>query len=294
MLEELKKYLNDYSKEIDEQPQQEYEKSLRNLWKRNAELAIKIYGILNVRYMSLYRIEDIPEEHRGSYSSRANCAFDAMELIVSAEHFSKDRPSDIVADRGYSLDALKSILSKDYSPPEEIEDTINHLSTLRLLYAHLMPTIPGLSHIIPLKAGYALALLVGSASIKSFLADDKGFKGDRAGSSNRIVQARKEEMWDLAAAVFLMAQKKKGKKRTGRKPTVTSVRDNINTAFRVLHKTGELKELPDHLKELIKHEELIKRVYKYLKEDPRRRDPEGVPRVSPDTVRRGLKDRKLI
>ncbi len=280
MIEKLKKFLNNYSREINKQSRQEYEKSLRDLWKRNAELAIKIYGILNVRYISLHRVEDIPEQYREYYKDRANCVFDNMETLISYEHFTTERPGDIVADRDYSLDVLKSILSENYKPPKEIEDTLKHLLTLHFLYNHLLPTIPGLSHAIPLRAGYALALLVSSASNKSFVADDKG----RTGSSTEAVQARKKEMGDLVVVVFDEAKKK-----SGRSPTVDSVRNKINTAFNVLHEKGELKELPEHLKNLIKHEGLIKKLFN---EWPYKNEETGVPQVSTDTVGRRLKDNK--
>lgn len=202
MLERLKKYLSDYSQEIDEQPQQEHDKSLRDLWKKNAGLAIKICGILNVRYLSLHKIEDIPEEHREYYSSRANCAFDTIEATVPAAHFfTREYPSDVIADRGYSLGVLKSILSENYSPPEETEDTLNHLLTLHFFYAHLMPTIPGLSHVISARAGYALARLAASALIKTSIADDKGREEDRFIDQTKADNKKAADMMDLISQV---------------------------------------------------------------------------------------------
>lgn len=190
MFEELKKYLSDYSKEIDEQqPQQEYEKSLRGLWEKNGAITAKILIHLNARYLSLYRIEDIiediPEERRKSYKLRVNCVRNGLALVIP----------------GYSLDALKAILSEDYRPPDKTEDTINHLLTLHHLYAYLMPTTPGLSHIIPLKAGYALALLTASALLKSSLADDKGFKGDRFADQTEANAKKAADMLDLISQV---------------------------------------------------------------------------------------------
>lgn len=202
MLTKLQKYLNGYSQEIDEQLQPEHDENLRDLWKKNAELAIKICGILNIRYLSLHRIEDIPEEHRGSYSSRAKCAFDAMEAIIPAEQFfSKDCPSETVATRDYSLDVLKAILSENYRPPEEIEDTLKHLLTLHFFYAYLMPTTPGLSHVIPLRAGYALTLLIGSALIKSYVADDKGRKEDQRVDQKKSDDKKAADMLGLISQV---------------------------------------------------------------------------------------------
>lgn len=198
MLEKLKKYLHDYSKEIGEQPQQESDKNIRALWERNAELAIKIYGILNVRYMSLYRIEDIPEQYRESYKDRANRVFDNMQLMVHAEHCSIDHPSDIVATRDYSLDVLKSIFLENYNPPKEIEDTLKHLLTLHFLFSHLMPKNPDLSHIISLRAGCALALLCSSALMKSSIADEVGQKGYR---STRQGKAKEKERADMLSLI---------------------------------------------------------------------------------------------
>ena len=208
MFEKLKKYLNDYSKEIDEQPQQEYDKSLRDLWEKNAKLAGKILGHLNKRYMSLHRIEDIPEEYRESYKDRANYMSDKMVLIGFARYsfsngrfLSKDCPSETVAHRDYYLDVLKSILSENYKPPKEIEGILDHLLTLSHLYAYLMPTTPGLSHIIPLRAGYALALLAGSALIKSSIADEKGHAEYRFTRQGKTGDKKKADMLDLISKV---------------------------------------------------------------------------------------------
>lgn len=278
MFEKLKRYLNNYSKEIDEQSQQGYDESLLDLWGKNAELAIKVCGLLNVRYLSLYRIEDIPEEHRESYKDRANCAFDAMELIVSYEHFRDDRPSDIVADRGYSLDALKSILSENYKPPKKIKDTLEHLLTLHFLYSHLMPTTPELSHAIPLRAGYALALLVSSALIKASVADGKGSVKDRTGNSTGTIRIRKDDMGVLVLAV---SNDFKGK------ASISMVTNKINAAFEDLYDGKDLKSCPRY-EGLIKngYERLIKKLFN---EWSGKNKETGIPQVSTDTVRRRLK-----
>lgn len=200
MFEELKKYLNDYSKEIDEQPQ-EYDKSLRDLWERNAELALNVLTELNVVRLPSRKLKNIlhaelpsPVSDKKSFStlcSQMEIIYNRMELIDKYEQSFRDCP------RGYSLDALKSILSENYKPPEEIEDTLKHLLTLHYLYAYLMPTNPGLSHVISLRAGYALALLTGNALIKSFIADDKGFEADRFADHKKANDKKAKDMLGL-------------------------------------------------------------------------------------------------
>lgn len=201
MFEELKKYLSDYSKEIDEWPQQEYDKSLRDLWERNGAMAAKILSHLNVRYLSLHRIKDIPEEHWESYKDRANYMSDKMVLIGSAGysfsngHFSKDCPSETVAHQNFHLDALKTILSKNYSPPEETKDILDHLLTLHFFYAYLLPTTPGLSHIIPARAGYALARLTASALRESSKVDKKGWASKMTKTKAETTNERREKVY---------------------------------------------------------------------------------------------------
>ncbi len=207
MFEELKKYLNDYSKEIDEQPQQEYEKSLRDLWEKNAELALNALADLNVRYpdLSSRRIkiyyDDIVASDKKTFEAlekQIHLIYDYTELAAKYEQSVIDRPvSEMVADQVFLLDVLKSILSEDYRPPDKTEDAINHLSTLYLLYSQVMPTTSGLSNAVPLRAGYALALLNGNALIKSFVADDKGFDRDRTIGEWLPSQERKKMTWKI-------------------------------------------------------------------------------------------------
>lgn len=212
MFAKLKKYLNDYSKETDKQPQQEYDKSTLDLWKKNAELALNVLAELNVqlpsrRIKNMPNAESDPEVYSNKKEFLAYCDMikfmdNYMRLIDKYEQSFRDRPSDIIANCGYSLDVLKSILSENYSPPDKTEDTSHHLSTLYLLYAHLMPTTPGLSHVIPLRAGYALALLVGSALIKAYKADDKGFEADRFTNQRKADDKKMADMLEFISYVY--------------------------------------------------------------------------------------------
>ncbi len=210
MIEKLKKYLTDYSKEIDEQPQ-EYDKSLRDLWQKNAELALSALADLNVRYpdLSSRRIkiyyDDIVASDKKTFEAlekKIHLIYDYTELAAKYEQSVIDRPvSEMVADQGFLLDDLRSILSEDYRPPEEIEDAINHLSTLYLLYSHLMPTTPGLSNAVPLRAGYALALLNGNALIKSLVGDEKGFESAKRSAQKEADDKKEADMKGLISQV---------------------------------------------------------------------------------------------
>lgn len=209
MFEKLKKYLNDYSKGIDEQPQQEYDKSLRDLWEKNAELALNVLAELNVQLPSR-RIKNIYLEDPEVCSdkktflalcSKAEFQFNYMRAIDKYERSFKGRSIEKNPHRDFYLDILKSILSEDYRPPDKTEDAMNHLSTLHLLYSQLMPTTPGLSNIIPLRAGYALVLLTGNALFRSFVADDKKFVEDQRASQKKADDKKEADMLDLISQV---------------------------------------------------------------------------------------------
>lgn len=181
------------------------------------------------------------------------------------------------------IEALELMLSPDYEPPLSKVLLLEHLWALLVYYSTL--PIAAIPRTIDCRVDIARGELLKSVYLALPLKHDAGKVASRIRRTKRTRQAQSDKMGKLAATVF-----NETKRRTKRNPTVPSVTDKINTAFNVLHKDGELKELPQHLKELIKHEELIRNVFNEWGKDPET----GIPKVSPNTVRSRLKERKLI